>query len=241
MNREDQEIRELWHHLEARIGYVFRDPSLLETAMTHSTYAYEHRSLHLISNERLEFVGDGILDFLVAETLYRRAPEHDEGYLSKTRALIVCEATLSSIAVDIGLGDCLLMGRGETMTGGREKPSNLSNAMEALFAACYYDGGFDAAKGLVLRLMFAPIEEALSGELIFDYKSRLLEIVQAKGSTHTARFAIVSEDGPVHEREYTAAVFIDDMEVSSGKGLSKKQAEQEAAKIWYSSHKKGFS
>ena len=241
MNIEDQEIRERWHRLEARIGYAFHDPSLLETALTHSTYAYEHRSQHLVSNERLEFVGDGILDFLVAETLYRRAPDRDEGYLSKTRALIVCEATLSSIAVDIGMGNCLLMGKGESMTGGREKPSNLSNAMEALFAACYYDGGFDAAKELVLRLMASPIEEALRGELIFDYKSRLLELVQAKGSLHTARFAIVSEDGPVHERVYTASVFIDEAEVCSGQGLSKKQAEQEAAKNWYSSHRKGFS
>ena len=227
--------------LQAAIEYKFRDISLLERALTHSTYAYEHRANHVTSNERLEFVGDGILDFVIAETLFCMAKKENEGYLSKTRALIVCEATLNSIAEKIGLGNCLLLGKGEEQTGGREKPSNLSNAMEALFAACFFDGGFEEAKKLILRLMESPIEAALAGDLIFDYKSKVLELAQTKGNARNVRFAIIEESGPVHERTYTAAVYLDDEEFGSGTGLSKKQAEQEAAKNALAEWKNRFS
>lgn len=227
--------------LQKTIGYAFQDITFLERSLTHSTYAYEHRSDHVASNERLEFVGDGILDFVIAEILFSRSPKKNEGYLSKTRALIVCEATLASIAEQIRLGDCLLMGRGEELTGGREKPSNLSNAMEALFAACYFDGGFEQARSLILRLMESPIEAALSGELIFDYKSKILEFAQVKGDTKTVRFAILDESGPVHERVYTAAVFVNEELCGTGSGVSKKQAEQEAAKSAYREWKNRFS
>jgi ribonuclease-3 len=227
--------------LQKKIGYSFRDIKLLELAMTHSTFAYEHRSDHLESNERLEFVGDGILDFVIAETLFSRVPNRNEGFLSKTRAMIVCEATLTSIAEQIHLCECLLMGRGEELTGGRHKPSNLSNAMEALFAACYLDGGFDHARDLILRLMEPSIEAALSGELIFDYKSKILELAQVKGDTKTIRFEIIEESGPVHDRVYTAAVFVNEEQYGTGSGVSKKQAEQEAAKSAYMEWKNRFS
>ncbi len=231
----------LFDQLQKTIGYIFQNGKLLELALTHSTYAYEHRIDHIDSNERLEFIGDGILDFVIAEALFSRAPRRNEGYLSKTRALIVCEPTLASIADQIRLGECLLMGRGEELTGGREKPSNLSNAMEALFAACYLDGGFDQAKSLILRLMGASIDSALSGELIFDYKSKILELAQAKGDAKTVRFAITDESGPVHERVYSAAVFVNEEQLGTGSGVSKKQAEQEAAKSAYMEWKNRFS
>ena len=216
--------------LEKLLGYTFSDRCLLVTALTHSTYSYEHRHEISYNNERLEFVGDGILDFVVAEALFRRKKRNDEGYLSKTRALIVCEKTLAAKARILGLGDYLFLGKGEEGTGGRDKPSNLANAMEAIFAAVYLDGGFEKAKSLILTLLADDIDTAVSGNLVFDYKSQILELAQTKGNTHTVRFSIVAEEGPVHDRTYTAAVFVDNEELGRGTGRSKKLAEQEAAR-----------
>jgi len=219
--------------LEKLLDYSFTDKELLIMSLTHSTYAYEHRSAETYDNERLEFLGDGILDFVAADALFRRKKSCDEGYLSKTRALIVCESTLAGIARELGIGRFLLLGKGEESTGGREKPSNLANVMEAIFAAVYLDGGFDKARDLILRVLSDSIETALSGEILFDYKSKVLELAQTKGSVHSVRFEIVDESGPVHDRSYTAAVFMDDKLFGQGVGHSKKLAEQEAAKIAY--------
>lgn len=218
---------------EKLLGYTFKDKNLLITALTHSTYAYEHRFDIKYDNERLEFLGDGILDFVAADALFRRKESCDEGYLSKTRALIVCEATLAAKARYLGLGEYLRLGKGEESTGGRDKPSNLANAMEALFAAVYLDAGFETAKSLILRILSDSIETALSGDLVFDYKSKVLELAQTKGNAHTIRFEIMDETGPVHDRRYTAAVFLDDKIFGQGIGHSKKLAEQEAAKEAY--------
>ncbi len=218
--------------LEELLGYRFSNKGLLETALTHTTYAYEHRP-GVEHNERLEFVGDGILDFVIADVLYNRKSKRDEGYLSKTRALIVCETTLAAEARILGIGDYLRLGKGEAGTSGRDKASNLANAMEAIFAAVYLDGGFSAAREVILTLLHDSIETALSGKIIFDYKSKILELAQLKGDTHQIEFLIVEESGPVHDRSYTAALMLDDRELSRGVGQSKKLAEQAAAKAGY--------
>lgn len=226
---------------ENLLDYTFLDKNLLIMALTHSTYAYEHKFDMAYANERLEFLGDGILDFVAADSLFHQKKSCDEGYLSKTRALIVCEATLAAKARELGLGSYLRLGKGEESTGGRDKPSNLANAMEALFAAVYLDGGFDAARKLILRLLDDAVRSALSGELIFDYKSKVLELAQTKGNVHSVRFEIVDESGPVHDRIYTSAVLFDDELFGQGIGHSKKLAEQDAAKAAYNEWTKRYS
>jgi len=230
-----------YNELENLLGYTFSGKNLLRMALSHSTYAYEHKQLNVQDNERLEFLGDGILDFVIADALYQRKKSRDEGYLSKTRALIVCETTLSAIAANIGLGDNLLLGKGEEFTGGREKPSNLANALEAVFAAVYLDGGFEQSKRVILHTMSESINTALSGDLVFDYKSRMLELAQIKGIGHTIRFEILDESGPVHDMSFTGAVFLDEEIIGQGIGHSKKLAEQEAAKAAYKEWMNRFS
>lgn len=230
-----------YKELENLLGYTFSGKNLLRMALTHSTYAYEHKQLNVQDNERLEFLGDGILDFVIADALYQRKKSRDEGYLSKTRALIVCETTLSAIAANIGLGDNLLLGKGEEFTGGREKPSNLANALEAVFAAVYLDGGFEQSKRVILHTMSESINTALSGDLVFDYKSRMLELAQIKGIGHTIRFEILDESGPVHDMSFTGALFLDEEIIGQGIGHSKKLAEQEAAKAAYKEWMNRFS
>ena len=196
--------------LEERISYTFKEKEFLLLALTHSTYAYEHRKFGVISNQRLEFLGDAILDFIVGEEMYNRMSDWDEGMLSKTRALV---------------------GKGEEATGGREKISTLADTMESLFAAIYLDDGFESAKKVVLSCLRPYIELALKGELIFDYKSRLLEKAQIKSDPHQVSFEVVREEGPVHDRVFEVAVKIDDQEIVRAEGRSKKQAEQEASRL----------
>jgi len=228
--------------LEGNLAYSFREKKYLLKALTHSTYAYENkeRDEGLRDNERLEFLGDGLLDFVIADFLFALQADKDEGYLSKTRALVVCETTLVAAAHDIHLGDFLLLGKGEEQTGGRKKPSNLANAMEAIFAAVYMDGGFEEAKRVVLHLLSSYAQKAVSGELIFDFKSKILELSQARGNTRQVRFSIIDESGPIHERIYTAALYLDDELFSTGTGTSKKCAEQGAAKEAYTLWKTRF-
>ena len=228
--------------LQERIAYSFQDVSLLQNALIHSSYAYErsHDQITVEDNERLEFLGDGLIDFIVGETLYRRMKNRDEGYLSKTRALIVCESTLSSVAIGLGVGEMLLLGKGEEQSGGRKKPSNLANAMEAIFAAVFLDGGFDAAKTVVLTVLKEYMEDAIKGELVFDYKSKILELAQTKGHAREVQFVIASQDGPVHERIFTAHLLVNGSIFAQGTGSSKKLAEQAAAKAAYPSFRKHY-
>lgn len=229
----EKKQRKWFSQLEKELGYSFRDENLLIQALTHSTYAYEHREdIKTGDNERLEFLGDGLLDFVIADRLFELQPEKDEGYLSKTRALIVCEATLAEKAVQMKLGEYLLMGKGELQTGGKEKPSNLANAMEALFAAIYLDDSFESAKNIILILLESFIKQAIAGEIVFDHKSKILEMAQTKRD-NIVSFAIVNEDGPVHDRVYTAALYLNGEYISEGKGVSKKLAEQEAARFGF--------
>ena len=216
---------------EEQFGYTFGDKKKLLLALTHSTYAYEHRNLGIESNQRLEFLGDAILDFIVGEELYAKCPSWNEGKLSKTRALVVCEKTLSKVAIVLNVGNLLFLGKGEEATGGREKASTLADTMESLFAAVYLDGGFDEAKRIVLTTLREYIDLAIKGELVFDYKSKLLEKAQDRHDPHQVLFEVVSEQGPVHDRTFIVAVMVDGKEIVRAEGRSKKQAEQEASRL----------
>lgn len=215
--------------LEKALGHDFTNKQLLCRALTHSTYAYEHRQKNLANNERLEFLGDAVLDLAVSDALFQQKGRFDEGFMTKTRALLVREETLAQLARNIYVGDLLLLGKGETATGGREKPSNLANAMEAVFGAIYLDAGFARACQVIRQLLDRPFRLALAGDLVYDYKSRLLELVQATRGGSNMHFQILAETGPVHERTFTAGVLVDEQLVATGVGSSKKEAEQNAA------------
>ncbi len=215
--------------LERQLHYQFTERSLLTRALTHSTYAYENPEVGL-DNERLEFLGDAVLQLVISEALFRRRARFPEGDMTKMRALVVCEQTLADVAKSINLGEYLLLGKGELGTGGRQKPSNTANAMEAVFGAIYLDGGFHAAAEVVTLLLTPYLEMAIAGDLVYDYKSRLLELVQSTRGSSQMRFEIINEDGPVHERVFTAAVIVDEQTVAEGVGNSKKEAEQNAAR-----------
>ena len=209
------------------LSYSFRDPLLLETALTHSTYAYENRDSE--NNERIEFLGDAVLQLVISEQLFLLQDKLKEGEMTKTRSLGVCEETLARAAKDISLDRYLRLGKGELQTGGAEKPSNLSNSLEAVFGAIYLDGGIEAARSVITSLLSPYLELALSGKIQYDFKSRLLELVQTTKGQSTLSFAIVDEEGPVHNRKFTAAAILDDLEIAYGCGTSKKEAEQMAA------------
>ena len=215
------------HQLEQRLGYQFKDQQLLRAALYHSSYANEHRTMGISSNERLEFLGDAVLGFVSADFLYRKHPDLPEGELTRIRAALVCERTLSVIARSLDLGRYLLMGHGEEQTGGREKPSILADAMEAVLAAVYVDGGYEAARG-VIRVLFQE-EERLTAWRGQDDKSALQEYTQANGLDLPA-YEIVAQSGPDHDRRFTAQVSVQGRAVATGEGNSKKAAEQAAAK-----------
>jgi len=216
--------------LEKNLGYDFKDPRILLQALTHSTYAYENKGKQIKDNERLEFLGDCVLDLIIGDLLYRRPDEYSEGFMSKTRAIVVCESTLSDIAKNMGLGGYLLLGKGEEQTQGREKNSNLSNAIESIIAAVYLDGGYETAYHLVERLFSSAIQRAMEGNIVFDYKSKVLEYVQGIQQQGSIGFVIVKEEGPDHNRLFFAQVRYFDIIVGCGTGSTKKEAEQAAAK-----------
>lgn len=217
-------------NLETAISYHFTDRTPLYCALTHSTYAYESKKKKIRDNERLEFLGDGVLDLIVGDLLYRDPVEYKEGVMSKMRALLVCETTLSNIARNIGLGKCLILGKGEEQTNGREKNSNLSNAMESVIAAVYLDGGYEAAYRLVKELFTPLVAKAKNGQIIYDYKSKLLEYVQGIHLQDHISINIVKEEGPDHDRTFFSQVIYFNVIIGSGTGSTKKEAEQEAAR-----------
>ena len=215
---------------ERRIGYSFTDKSLLAQALTHSTYAYENRARKVPDNERLEFLGDSILGLAVGRALFDDDPSLTEGDMTAMRALVVCEQSLAEAARRIGLGKELLLGVGEDRTGGRDKDSNLSNAMEALYGAAFLDGGYDHASALVLRLMRDILDRALAGKLVRDYKSRLIEWAQACVPPRRVEFVLAKETGREHERIFTSRVELDGELYGEGTGRSKKESEQAASR-----------
>jgi ribonuclease-3 len=212
--------------LEARLGYVFRERARLECALTHKSYLNENASWGRPDNERLEFLGDAVLDLVVGHLLMDAAPARNEGELSKTRAGIVNESGLADVAGELGLGEWLFLGRGEEQSGGRRKASVLADACEALVAAVYLDGGFDAAFGVVQRLFGARV--ASVGEAgLHDFKTRLQERA-ARRRLHV-RYQVVQEQGPDHDKTFEVAAHIGEREYARGVGKTKKEAEQRAA------------
>lgn len=213
--------------LEAVIGYRFRNISLLQNALTHSSYANERWHNSLLSNERLEFLGDSVLGMLVAEYLYRNFPNRPEGELTRMRADMVCETTLAGAANRIGLGNHLLLGHGEEQGGGRSRDSILADAMESVIAACFLDGGLDAALQVVRT--FILVEVPVTKLHNADYKTELQELVQRKSGS-TLNYRMVGSDGPDHAKVFEAAALLNGEEFSTGTGHSKKEAEQSAAR-----------
>ena len=213
--------------LEAEIGYHFHNISLLQNALTHSSYANERWHNSLLSNERLEFLGDSVLGMLVAEYLFRNFPDRPEGELTRMRADMVCEQTLAAAAERIGLGTHLLLGHGEEQGGGRTRSSILADAMESVIAACFLDGGIEAALQIVRKYIF--VEVPVTKLHNADYKPRLHEKVQQKKS-QVLSYTLVGQSGPDHDKRFDVEVSLNGKVVGSGSGSSKKRAEQMAAK-----------
>ena len=211
--------------LESRIGYHFQNTDLLRTAMTHSSYINEHHLEKHQSNERLEFLGDAVLELVSSEFLYKEHPKVSEGELTRTRASMVCEPSLAFCARDLELGSYLLLGKGEEATGGRERESVTSDAMEALIGAIYLDSGFTSAKEFIHKYVLSDLENK---KLFFDSKSILQEIVQAQEGKNVV-YQLLGEEGPDHNKRFFVEVHIADVCYGTGKGRTKKAAEQEAA------------
>ena len=217
----DKKMKEL----EEKIGYTFRDPALLQTAMMHSSYTNENHIPKHRCNERLEFLGDAVLELVSSEFLFRKSPKMPEGRLTRLRASMVCESSLAMCAADIGLGEYLYLGKGEESTGGRQRDSVTSDAMEALIGAVYLDGGFTNAKEFIHRFVLTDLEDK---QLFYDSKTILQEIVQAGGNGRVS-YRLTGEEGPDHDKSFCVEVKIGDAVFGSGKGRTKKAAEQQAA------------
>jgi len=215
--------------LENCIGYQFKDIRLLNTALTHSSYRREHSNVRE-DNERLEFIGDGILDAVIALYLYKKRPDLSEGKLTKLRALIVCERALAEVGRKISLGDHLLLGAGESKSGGASKDSIIADAMEAVFGAILIDGGYEACEKVVLNILTDTIREALEGRLFSDYKSEFQELVQEKGVQKIISYITDGSEGPDHDKRFFVHVEMDGKIMGRGSGKSKKEAGQNAAR-----------
>ena len=215
--------------LEKKLNYTFRDPALLSEALCHSSYANEHRSAHLNSNERLEFLGDSVLGFVTAEFLFVQHPDLPEGDLTRIRAVLVCEQSLYEVAKKLDLGRYLKLGRGEEAGGGRQRTSILADATEAVFAAVYLDGGIVAASALIHRLLLDAEREEAVEERRRDYKTALQELVQRQAD-QVLTYRMVGEEGPDHAKTFVAEVLLNGEPLGRGSGHSKKEAEQAAAR-----------
>ncbi len=212
--------------LQNRIGYQFQDSKKLKLAMTHSSYANENVLGKQENNERLEFLGDAVLELVSSQFLFMRYPDKPEGDLTKKRASMVCEPTLALCAREIPLGKYLLLGKGEERTGGRMRDSIISDAMEALIGAIYLDGGFEAAKAFIEKFILNDIEKK---ELFFDSKTILQEAVQKQFPGKEIHYKLVREEGPAHNKTFVTQVLIGEQMFGEGIGRTKKGAEQEAA------------
>ena len=211
--------------LENKLGYHFHDRRLLEHALCHSSYANERHWDRLQNNERLEFLGDAVLELATSEFLYQNYPTMPEGEATRTRASIVCEQTLALCARDLGLGEWLRLGKGEELTGGRDRDSITSDAMEALLGAIYLDGGFANAKEFVHHFILNDIEHK---KLFYDSKTILQEQIQSE-TEEPIHYELVKEEGPDHNKRFTVNVVLGEKVLGSGSGRPKKAAEQEAA------------
>ena len=216
------------HNLEETIGYRFQNLNLLETALTHSSYANEKHGTDCESYERLEFLGDSILGLTSADFLYHHEPKLPEGRMTRLRAELVCEASLHKVALSLGLGEYMRLGRGEERTGGRERPSILADMVEAIIAALYLDGGLDVARRFIMErvLKDAEIGDAHRGA---DYKTELQELVQQQPG-QLISYELIGESGPDHDKRFQFRVSINGKAAGEGTGRTKKEAEQMAAR-----------
>ena len=210
--------------LEERIGYVFRDKDLLRQALTHSSYANERKINKVKDYERIEFLGDAVLEMISSEYLYNSRSEMSEGQLTRTRAAMVCEPSLAACARDLSLDRYILLGKGEEMTGGRSRDSIISDVMEALIGAVYLDGGFERAREFIHRFVLSDLEDKA---LFYDAKSILQEEMQKDGGD--IRYVLVGESGPEHDKSFFVEVYQGDVLLGSGSGHNKKAAQKKAA------------
>lgn len=224
----EKTIRDL-EELERTIGYFFKDKHNLLLALTHSSYANEKKRCKMMSNERLEFLGDSVLNIVISENIYLKYSNLDEGEMTKARSLIVCETSLVKCANKINLDKFLLLGKGEELTGGRSRPSILSDAFEALIGAIYIDGSIRSARKFINNNMKEVIEQALSGNEHLDYKTQFQEVIQTKGDIKIS-YEVLGEKGPDHDKTFVSQVKVGNKPMGAGKGKSKKEAEQKAAK-----------
>ena len=213
--------------LETAIGYRFKNITLLQNALTHSSYANERWHNSLLSNERLEFLGDSILGMTVEEYLYRNFPDRPEGELTRMRADMVCEKALAKVAARIELGGQMMLGNGEEQSGGRNRDSILADAVESVIAACFLDGGMDAARQFIDRfvLVEVPVQKMHNA----DYKTALQELVQQK-KNQVLTYVLTGESGPDHDKRFEVEVRLNGNPIGTGSGSSKKRAEQDAAR-----------
>jgi len=232
MNRERTESLFLetgFKRLEEGLGYAFHNPELMVRAFCHASYVNEQVNGDLEDNERLEFLGDAVLDLAVSHLLMRYFEDAREGDLSKFRAMLVDEAGLYEVARKLGLGDYLLLGKGEEQSLGREKPSILADTTEALLGAIYLDGGFDRAMEMIEDLFFPLLERVASRERVHDFKSLLQEYTQQTCKT-LPRYRLIRETGPAHDRSFHVGLSLMGKPLTEGEGRSKKEAEQNAAR-----------
>ncbi len=214
--------------LEERLEYQFHDLALLDTALTHTSYVKGdgRASAH---NERLEFLGDAVLELCTSEYLFTRFPDSDEGAMTRLRAQAVCESALYEVAKDYGFGRLLLLGRGEDHSGGREKPSILSDAVEAVIGALYIDGGMEVAKRFIMRFVHKSVEDAMAGRLIKDHKTMLQEYVQKHHMGQIA-YELIGSSGPDHNKTFSMRVLVAGETAGTGEGRTKQEAGQHAAR-----------
>lgn len=225
----DQKRQKLLSSLAEKLGYDFNDWGLLEKALRHSSYANEHPSEEEESNERLEFLGDSVLQLCVTQMLYERFPQASEGQLSKARSSLVNENRLAATARQLKLGDCLLLGRGEEVQNGQEKPSILADAMEAVLASVYLDGGLAPVDDILRRILGPAAARSIKRSTQKDHKTKLQELIQEKMHL-TPVYQILDAQGPDHAKTFWVALLVEGRCVAEGKGKSKKEAEQNAAK-----------
>lgn len=219
-------IKESIRAFEEKIGYEFKDKTYIQTALTHSSFANEHKEFNY--NERLEFLGDSVLGLVVSDYLFRARNDLPEGKLTRLRANVVCEESLSAVARKINLGDHLFLGKGEKASGGSNRNSILADATEAVIAAIYLDGGFDQAKDFILSNLRDTIAKNIDGNIFRDYKTILQEIIQ--GNNGKISYKLVGESGPDHNKEFEMQVKCGQDTIGIGKGKNKKEAEKEAAR-----------
>lgn len=212
--------------LEENIGYTFKNKLLLDEALTHTSYANEH---HVNSNEKLEFLGDSILEFISSKYLYNKYPKLKEGELTKLRAMVVCEDSLYEVAKKHNISKYIKVGHSESIHGGQNKPTILADSIEALIAAIYFDGGLEMAEEFILINLENAIEIASKNVGQKDYKTVLQEKLQKNGDIHL-EYKIIDENGPDHDKTFTAEVFLNNQSLATGSGKSKKHAEMQAAK-----------